>query len=518
MLGAQRRIVCMSSAFRRGLRQTLRTQENILMMNGPAQKRSKVLTVDSMNPHVKRMEYAVRGPIVIRAGEIEKEMEQGKGFPFEEVMRANIGDCHATGQKPLTFLRQVIALCTYPALLVTTDLFPADAKERARRILNDCKGHSIGSYSDSAGVEVIRKDVATYISNRDGIPCDYNDVFLSTGASDAIKIIMKLLLTGKDGDERAGVMIPIPQYPLYSATTAEYNAYQIDYYLDEDNKWALDVNELKRALNAARQHCIPRAICVINPGNPTGQVLTKQNIMDIIKFAHEEKLFIMADEVYQDNVYGSDSEFHSFKKVLHEMGPKYADQELASFMSTSKGYMGECGYRGGYCEVINLDKDVKYQLLKSISAKLCPSVSGQVAMDVVVNPPQKGEPSYDTFMKEKSFVLDTLKKKAALVTDLFNSIEGISCNPVQGAMYAFPRILLPEKACIEAKKRGQTPDSFYCFQLLEETGICVVPGSGFGQKEGTHHFRMTILPPLEKVEAVLGKFKEFHLRFLEKYK
>jgi alanine transaminase len=481
------------------------------------QKRgNKVLTMDNLNPNIKLMEYAVRGPIVARAAEIEKELEKGVKKPFTEVIRANIGDCHATGQKPLTFLRQVVALCTYPDLLESPN-FPEDAKERARRVLQGCKGHSIGAYSDSAGVEVIRRDIAAYISERDGHPCDYNDVFLSTGASDGIKSILKLLMTGKEAS-KAGVMIPIPQYPLYTATIAEYNAHMVPYYLNEGNKWSLDLEELERSINAARSHCVPRALCVINPGNPTGSVLTRDNIESIIRFAKKENLFILADEVYQHNVYAEGAQFFSFKKVLSEMGPEFAEMELASFMSTSKGFMGECGMRGGYFEVINLDPEVKLQLIKSISAKLCPTVAGQTAMDVVVNPPKPGEPSYDLFIKEKNQVLGDLKLKAQMTTATLNSIEGVTCNEVAGAMYAFPRIHLPEKAVKEAESQGKKADAMYCYRLLEETGICVVPGSGFGQQEGTLHFRMTILPTVDQLKQLLEKFKEFHVRFMNEYK
>jgi alanine transaminase len=480
---------------------------------GPQQK---VLTMDTLNPHVKAMEYAVRGPIVARAAEIEKELEQGVKKPFNQVIRANIGDCHACGQKPITFLRQVVALCTYPALLDSPD-FPNDAKLRAQRILDGCKGNSIGSYSDSVGVEVIRNDIAAYITQRDGgIPCDPNNIFLSTGASDGIKSILKLLMTGREHPQ-AGIMIPIPQYPLYTATIAEYNAYMVPYYLDEDHKWGLDITELQRSLDAARDHCVPRGIVIINPGNPTGQVLSRQNIEDVIKFAYRERLFILADEVYQHNIYAKGSEFHSFKKVLSEMGGEYASMELASFLSTSKGYMGECGYRGGYCEVINLDPSVKLQLVKSISAKLCPTVSGQSAMDAVVNPPKPDEPSYKLFEKEKAHVLGELALKARMTTETLNTIEGVRCNEVMGAMYAFPRIFLPDKAIQEAKAKNMAPDAFYCFQLLEETGICVVPGSGFGQREGTYHFRMTILPSVDELKQFLERFKQFHVKFMAKY-
>ncbi len=87
--------------------------------------------------------------------------------------------------------------------------------------------------------------------------------------------------------------------------------------MDEGNNWALDISELERSISEARKHCQPRAIVVINPGNPTGSVLSEQNIKDIIKFAFKEKLFIFADEVYQDNVYAEGCSFHSFKKVIY---------------------------------------------------------------------------------------------------------------------------------------------------------------------------------------------------------
>lgn len=482
------------------------------------QTRSKVLSVENMNPFVKNMEYAVRGPIVIRAGEIEAEIKAGKSKPFADVIRANIGDCHAVGQKPLTFLRQVVAICTDPERLMNDPKYPDDAKDRARKILAGCGGHSIGAYSDSSGVRVIREDVARYITERDGHPCSADDIFLCTGASDGIKTIMKLCMTGEGGNKRAGVMIPIPQYPLYTATIAEYNAYPIKYYLNEDNNWSLDVPELERSLKEARSECVPRALVVINPGNPTGQVLSRENIENIIRFAKKENLILMADEVYQHNVYAPGSAFHSFKKVLCEMGPEYQDLELASFMSTSKGYMGECGFRGGYCENINFDPAVKAMLLKSISAKLCSSVSGQAAMDVVVNPPTPNEPSYPVFIKEKEQVLGDLKTKAEMVTATFNSMEGFSCNVVQGAMYAFPQIHMPPAAIEAAKKKGVPADVMYCFDLLEKTGICVVPGSGFGQRPGTYHFRTTILPPVDKLKEMLERFRKFHQEFMATYK
>ncbi|KAG7237004.1 hypothetical protein INR49_032935 [Caranx melampygus] len=439
-------------------------------MNG-VPSRGKVLTLDNMNPNVKRVEYAVRGPIVQRAVQIEKELKEGVKKPFTEVIKANIGDAHAMGQKPITFLRQVLALCSYPELL-EDNKFPEDAKKRARRILESCGGHSIGAYSASQGIECIRQDVARYIEKRDGgIPSNPDNIYLSTGASDAIVTMLKLLVCG-EGRDRTGVMISIPQYPLYSAALADLAAVQISYYLDEDKCWGLDVTELRRALNEARQHCNPRVLCIINPGNPTGQVQSRQCIEEVIRFAKEEHLFLMADEVYQDNV---------------------------------------CGFRGGYMEVINMDPGVKAQLTKLVSVRLCPPVPGQALLDLVVNPPQPDEPSYTTFMKERTAVLAALAEKARLTEETFNAVPGITCNPVQGAMYTFPRITLPQKAIDKAKEEGQVPDMFYCMKLLEEEGILLplthVPPL----------FRMTILPPTEKLKIVLQKIRDFHLRFTKQF-
>ncbi|KAM6458500.1 alanine aminotransferase 1 isoform 6-T6 [Liasis olivaceus] len=487
------------------------------MAENGAAPQDKVLTLDSMNPHVRKVEYAVRGPIVARATQLQKELKQGARKPFTEVIAANIGDAQAMGQKPITFLRQVSALCLYPDLLNSPE-FPEDAKQKARRLLAACGGQSVGAYSASPGIELIRQDVAAFIQRRDdGIPSNPENIYLTTGASNAIVTILKLLVAG-EGCSRTGVMIPIPQYPLYSATLADLNAVQINYYLDEENCWALNIEELRRALVQAREHCQPRVLCVINPGNPTGQVQSRKCIEEVIHFAWEEHLFLMADEVYQDNVYAEGSKFHSFKKVLFEMGPKYSRSvELASFHSISKGFMGECGFRGGYMEVINMDPAVQQQLTKLVSVRLCPPVTAQILLDAMVNQPQPGDPSYQQFSQEKAAVLGALAKKAQLTEEIFNRAPGIHCNPVQGAMYAFPRIELPPRAVQDAEAQGQAPDMFFCLKLLEETGICVVPGSGFGQKEGTFHFRMTILPPQEKLEILLQKLSQFHAKFTQEY-
>ncbi|XP_011053137.1 PREDICTED: alanine aminotransferase 2-like [Acromyrmex echinatior] len=457
----------------------------VTAMANTSNLRDKVLTKDNVFVNLRKMEFAVRGPLFVRALEIEKELQKGVEKPFKEVIKVNTGDAHAMGQQPITFLRQVLTLTVSPNLL-NDSRYPEDAKNRARMILENCNGGSVGSYPEIRGIECIRQHVAQYIQERDGgIPCDYHNIILSNGASIGIKSFLNLFNERID-DKPSGVLIPIPQYPLYSATLAEFGLAQIGYYLDEDNKWSLEVSELERTLRKVEDTCNPRVLVVINPGNPTGQVLTRKNIENVIRFAHKHHLFLLADEVYQNNVYDKDSAFHSFKKVMTEMGEPYSKMELASFMSISKGYMGECGIRGGYAEIINMDPKVMKVLLKSISA-IYPTVLGQIILDVVVTPPRSNEPSYELFQKETEKILRSLAEKSQLVDDILNSIPGYKANPPMGAMYAFPRFELPSKAIEAARAKDQEPDVFYASELLENTGILVLPGSFFGQIPGTNH-------------------------------
>mmetsp|Transcript_7404 Transcript_7404/g.10258 ORF Transcript_7404/g.10258 Transcript_7404/m.10258 type:complete len:228 (+) Transcript_7404:3-686(+) len=227
----------------------------------------------------------------------------------------------------------------------------------------------------------------------------------------------------------------------------------------------------------------------------------------------------MADEVYQENVYIKERKpFVSFKKVLKSMGEEYNDFELFSFHSISKGFVGECGQRGGYLEAVNIDADVRQQLYKVSSISLCPNVSGQLLMEVMVNPPQPGQQSYDTYVKERDAIYDSLKRRAEKLVSFLNTLEGVRCNPAEGAMYAFPQITIPPRAVEEAKKLGKKPDEFYAISLLDAAGVVVVPGSGFGQKDGTWHFRTTFLPPENQIENVLGKVAAFHSDFMNKWK
>mmetsp|Transcript_5389 Transcript_5389/g.3109 ORF Transcript_5389/g.3109 Transcript_5389/m.3109 type:complete len:179 (+) Transcript_5389:789-1325(+) len=159
---------------------------------------------------------------------------------------------------------------------------------------------------------------------------------------------------------------------------------------------------------------------------------------------------------------------------------KNAQVELASVHSVSKGYYTECGFRGGYLELHNFDYEVNLELLKLVSIALCSSVDSQAMMGLVVNPPKPGDPSYELFQKERSYVMGTMSKNSDMIYDVANSMTGVKCNRIEGAMYAFPELFLPEKFKKEAEGKGMLPDAHYCMEALEEKGCMFVPGSGFG--------------------------------------
>ena len=470
-----------------------------------------MITLQDLNPNVLRAEYAVRGPVVERAQKLEAE--------GRKIIYCNIGNPQALKQRPLTYLRQLLALLEYPALMdddAAARHFPPDVVARARGILAK-HPPGTGAYSQSCGIPFIRQAVADFIARRDGIETKQEHVILTDGASGGVKLtIVSLLKHPHDG-----ILIPTPQYPLYSAEIALRGGRRINYYLDEAHDWQLSEAALTDAIvHARRDGANPVAITVINPGNPTGAVLSYENIAMVIGFAERHGVAIMADEVYQENVYAAGRTFHSFAKVMHDLGVR--DVSLFSFHSISKGFLGECGHRGGYVEIRNIPGDVLAEMAKLQSIALCSNLPGQMATYVMVAPPQPGDASHGRYVAERDGVLAQLKTKAELLARGINAIEGLTLAMPQGAMYGFVRFALPPEPDVDVS--AMTPearrdyegkrDSDYCLALLEEAGICVVPGSGFGQRPGTFHFRTTFLPPMDEIEALVARLKTFHERYV----
>ena len=467
-----------------------------------------MLTLNDLNDNLRTAEYAVRGPVVTRAQQLE---EQGR-----KIIYCNVGNPQALQQRPLTYIRQILSLLEYPELLAHADVlrhYPADIVDRARIILAK-HPHGTGAYSQSAGIPFIRQAVADFISKRDGIPASRDHVILTDGASKGVQASLTTLLkTPNDG-----FMIPIPQYPLYSASISLYGGKSVGYYLDEQDHWQLNIASLEESYAKAIGEGIhPVAIAVINPGNPTGAVLSYDNIRMVIGFAQKHNLTILADEVYQENVYASGKKFYSFARVMHERG--VADVSLFSFHSVSKGFLGECGHRGGYMEFRNMPDDVAAQLIKLQSISLCANIAGQLTTFLMVSPPQLGDASYQTYVAERDGILGAMKRKAQILGEGIGTIPGMHLDMPEGAMYAFVRFELPENGSTEGLSPEELDahcaqrDSDYCLALLEQTGICVVPGSGFGQRPGTLHFRTTFLPPEQEIRDLVVKLKQFHLAY-----
>ncbi|CAO3671624.1 unnamed protein product [Rhizopus stolonifer] len=485
-------------------------------------KPEKVLTKETMNPFVRSSEYAVLGALPSRAEMIKKMLKTDpEKFKFEDVVFCNIGNPHIFNQKPITFFRQVTSLCENQDLLkkenreIVSRLYPEDAIERAETLLHHIG--PLGAYADSKGVYHIRENIARFIERRDGYKSDPETIFLTQGAGDGIQSVLELL---NQPAQRTGVMIPIPQYPIYTAALQLMGAEPIPYYLDGANQFALDLTRLEQSIKEARQKSTDvRALAVINPGNPSGQCLPIENIREVIQFCHQERLVILADEVYQENIFWPQQHpFHSFKKVLKSMGPRYDDQELFSFHSISKGTVGECGRRGGYLECTNVDAGVLQELYKVFCIFSGSNIQGQIMVDLMTNPPSQGDPSWPQYKREVDGIQSSYHRRAQRLAECFNRLEGVSCDEAKGAMYLFPRIRLPQRAITEAVQNGVSPDSLYAMDLLNETGICVVPGSGFGQEPGKFHIRCSFLPEESLFDRLCKDIEAFHKKFMEHYK
>ena len=472
-------------------------------------------TTICVNRNILEMEYAVRGPIPQQAAKLK---QAGKNIIF-----CNIGNPQALGQPPLSYHRQVISLIEEPAKIERERELKAIFEESpasklryenfiAEEILTLSEkilaqtGKGVGAYTESKGYFFVRKAIADFIDRRDGFASHSNlranpeQIFLTDGASDGAKRVLDLVIAKKTD----GVMIPIPQYPLYSASIKMFGGAQVNYYPDEENDWALNRTILEDAYTQATAEGVNvKAIVVINPGNPTGAILDEASVHEVIDFASAHGIAIIADEVYQENLYGE--EFISFAKALGEI----KNVPLFSLHSISKGFYGECGHRGGYLEVRNppqisgAEMSFVDLLLKQASVSLCANSVGQIMTYLMVSPPEKNGNVQQKFLIEKEKILKNLYEKAIMVRAAFDKMDGLEIFGKTGAMYLFPRLnKLPEG----------TDDFDYCMALLEETGLCVVNGSGFGLK---NHLRIAFLPSKEQLEDVLPRWVAFHNAYVK---
>ncbi|XP_012727623.3 alanine aminotransferase 1 isoform X1 [Fundulus heteroclitus] len=433
----------------------------------------------------------------------------------KKVIDISSGDPQGAGMKPITFVRQVMAVCLCPELLREESL-PLDVRLRALRFLKACDGESLGSYTASSGLPHVRKTIAEFITKRDGgVPAYAGNIFISSGAQRALMVIIKLL-SGGEGHPQTGVLVPQPCPHTLLPLLDEAGVMAVPYRLTEDKHWAVDLSELHRALTTSRGRCELRAIYICNPGNPTGHLLDRKSIEEVIEFAAAERLLLLVDEVYQDSVYAPNREFISYKKVLFEMDKHLRDTvELVSFHSVSCACAAECGLRAGYMEVVNMDSGVMHFVDTMLCTDINAPVTGQLALDLMLSPPKPGDPSYDTFAQETHLTQATLAQNAQRALKLLNDLPGISCQPAMGGIYLYPHLDLPAEIQEQAKMLGLEADVLYCQMLLQQEGLIIGDGQ-HGGTNGSDHLRLCVLVPPDTLEEVLSRLSSFHLRLAGK--
>ncbi|MBI5242692.1 MAG: aminotransferase class I/II-fold pyridoxal phosphate-dependent enzyme [Elusimicrobia bacterium] len=323
-------------------------------------------------------------------------------------------------------------------------------------------------YSPSSGIasalEAIEAEAA-----RNGIR-NILDVFVTSGGSEAIEICLSALV-----ERGEGVLIPYPGYPLYEAVLAKLEAQPEPYYLDEENGWQPDIEDIRRKIGPKT-----RAIVLINPNNPTGAVYAEGALREILQLARSRGLVVFADEIYDKMIL--DGKKHV---SIASLDP---DAPVITFNGLSKGFLAP-GWRIGWGVVSGRQAELKgydAAVNKILRARLCASHPMQHA----IKPALEGQ---------KAFLQSTIKKlrrRRDITFEMLNA-EGISCVRPEAAFYAFPKLDIP------------VPDEAFVKDMIRETGVVAVHGSGFGEKPGTKHLRAVFLPQEHQLRKAYASLLEF---------
>ncbi|NHC62929.1 pyridoxal phosphate-dependent aminotransferase [Paenalcaligenes suwonensis] len=384
--------------------------------------------------------YDIRGPIMDRAKQMEDEGQQ--------LIKLNIGN---------------LAVFGFDA--------PAEIQQDMIRNLPNSAG-----YSDSKGIFAARKAVMHYTQAQGVEGVTLEDVYLGNGASDLIAMATNALLD--DGDE---LLLPMPDYPLWTAVTSLSGGTAVHYLCDEANGWIPDLADIRSKINSRT-----KGIVVINPNNPTGVLYSDEVLKGIVDIAREFNLVILADEVYDKVLY--DDVKHT---ALASLAP---DVLTLTFNSLSKSYRA-CGYRAGWL-VISGDKQAGADYIEGLNMlanmRLCANVPGQWAIQTALG----GYQSIADLVGEGG----RLRRQRDLAYELITAIPGVTCVKPQAALYMFPR-LDPEVYPIK-------DDRQFFLQLLEATRVLLVQGTGFNWPH-PDHFRMVFLPHEPDLREAIDRMAKF---------
>ncbi len=320
-------------------------------------------------------------------------------------------------------------------------------------------------------LDAIRKE-----ADRKGIK-NIQEMFVTTGASEAIDICLTSLVNAGEN-----ILTPTPGYPLYTAIQSKLQMVSNPYYLSEENGWQPDIEDIKSKINDKT-----KAIIVINPNNPTGSNATKETLLKIIDIALEHNLVIFADEIYDKLL--MDGEEHIALASLNSEVP------IITFGGLSKNYLAP-GWRIGW-GIMSGNQNVLSDYIAAINKILRSRLSANHPEMHAIPAALNGDQSHLKVVMEK------LTRRRNMTVDMLNAVPGISCVKPQGAFYAFPQLHIPSS------------DNHFVAELIKQTGVVVVPGSGFGQKPDTKHFRIVFLPQenlLKKAYERIGNFFESYIK------
>ena len=332
-------------------------------------------------------------------------------------------------------------------------------------------------YSDSQGIFSARKAVLQYYQSKGLLSAvDVRDVYLGNGVSELIVMTMQALMN--DGDE---VLIPMPDYPLWTAATNLSGGTAVHYRCNEDDNWQPDIEDIKSKITSRT-----KGIVVINPNNPTGALYSDENLKQIIELAKEHNLIIMADEIYDRVLYDD---------VEHKPMSTLTDEVLVlSYNGLSKSHR-IAGFRAGWMMVSGKKQhatDFIEGLDMLASMRLCSNVQGQYAIQTAMGGYQS--------MKELTSEKGRLFKQREMAISRLNAIPGISCTMPQGAFYCFPK-MDPEIYPIK-------DDMEFMMDLLIDEKVLMVQGTGFNW-DTPDHFRLVFLPNLHDLENAMDRLDRF---------
>ncbi|WP_374662801.1 pyridoxal phosphate-dependent aminotransferase [Inhella sp.] len=386
--------------------------------------------------------YDIRGPVLEKARQMEDE--------GHKIIKLNIGNVAAFG------------------------LMPPD--EIVQDMMRNLGGAEAAGYTDSKGLFAPRRAIVHYTQQQGVSGVTVDDVYLGNGVSELIQLAVNALLD--DGDE---ILLPTPDYPLYTAVTGLAGGVPVHYRCDESAGWMPDLDDMRAKVTPRT-----KAIAVINPNNPTGAVYSRETLQGIIEIARQHSLVILADEIYDKTL---------FDGAKHIAMASLADDVLiVTFNGLSKNYRS-CGYRAGWMVVSGAKRaarDYIEGLTMLASLRLCANTPGQLAIQTALG----GYQSINDLVAPGG----RLARQRDRAYELITAIPGVSCVKPQGALYMFPR-LDPAVYPIQ-------DDQQFAYELLAEEKVLIVQGTGFNFPT-PDHFRLVFLPHVDDLEIAIGRIAHF---------